>query len=167
MVHRRASLPCLSLLFLFFIGVQADLTAGSITSPSSNISQPAEVHQASETHVQKERWWKKRADRTQEDVDKKYKRYVIFSLLLGAASLLLVIGLFIGWWGLLVFISGGFTGVSSLALGWIAGKMGTRKKNKIFEGLRNAGMILSGMGAAAVLFLFGLLFLAYTGIMAV
>lgn len=167
MLHRRSFFTCLSLFFLFFIGLQTDLTAGRITSYSVTISQPAEVNQASETPVQKERWWKKRTDRNQEDVDKKYKRYVIFSLLLGAASILLVLGFFIGWWGFLVFLSGGLTGLSGLAIGWIAGKMGKRKKNKIFDRLRIAGMILSGLGVLSVLYLFVLLVLAFTGILAV
>lgn len=167
MLHRRSFFTYLSLFFLLFLGIQADLTAGSITSPSATISQPAEVNQASETHVPKERWWKKRADRNQEDVDKKYKRYVILSLLLGVASVLLVLGFFIGWWGFLVFLSGGLTGLSGLALGWIAGKMGKRKKNKVFDRLRIAGMILSGLGVLSVLYVLIMSFLAFTGVIAV
>lgn len=59
MVHRRTFLPYLSLFFLFFIGVQADLTAGSITSSSATISQPTGINQISATGGKKERWWQK------------------------------------------------------------------------------------------------------------
>lgn len=167
MLHRRSFFTYLSLFFLLFIGVQADLTAGSITSPSATISQSTEINQDSETPVQKERWWKKRTDRNQEDVDKKYKRYVIFSLLLGAASILLFLGFFIGWWGFFVLLFSGLTATTGVALGWIAGKMGKRKKNKVFDRLRIAGMILSGLGVLSVLYLLVMFVLAFTGIIAV
>lgn len=167
MLHRRSFCTYLSLFFLLFIGVQADLTAGSITSFSAAISQPTEISQGSQPSVQKERWWKKRTNRNLEDVDKKFRRYAIFSLVLGLVSVLLALGLFVGWWGFLVFLSGGLTGLSGLAIGWIAGKMGKRKKNKVFDRLRIAGMILSGLGVLSVIYLLVMLVLSFTGIIAV